>query len=403
MKILFLTLGKITSLSDRGIYTDLLSEFVENGDEVYVVSPTERREKGKTTLITKDGYKALVVSTLNIQKTSLIEKGVSTLLIEYQYLSAIKKYFADVKFDLVLYSTPPITFFKVVKYIKKRDGAYSYLLLKDIFPQNAVDMGMLKKNGLLHKFFLKKERKLYNISDRIGCLSEANINFLRKHNPEINFDNVEVNPNTINPIKFNIAPEEKLEIRNKYGLPVNKKIFAYGGNLGVPQGLDFLLETIKHSVSENAFFLIVGTGTEFQRLKKWFDASLPSNALLLAGLPKKDFDTLLSACDVGLVFLHKNFTIPNFPSRLLSYLEMGLPVLSATDAATDVGTTVENARSGYSVLCGDLEMMLDKVNVLSNQSDEDYNIMRTNAWNLLNNEFHVHRSYKLIKNCVKNV
>ena len=61
---------------------------------------------------------------------------------------ALKKYFPDVRFDLVLYSRTPITLVGVVEYIKKRDHAKTFLLLKDIFPQNAVDLGMLQKDGL---------------------------------------------------------------------------------------------------------------------------------------------------------------------------------------------------------------------------------------------------------------
>lgn len=167
MKILFLTLHKIDSFNERGIFSDLLKEFHKNGHEVCVMCPSERREKKPTELIRSERSKILKVKTLNIQKTSLIEKGMSTLLIEYQFLKGVKEYFSDIKFDLILYSTPPITFYKVIKYIKERDEAFSYLLLKDIFPQNAVDMKMLKRNGIIHKYFLRKEKKLYEISDKI--------------------------------------------------------------------------------------------------------------------------------------------------------------------------------------------------------------------------------------------
>ena len=58
-----------------------------------------------------------------------------TIMIEYQYLIAIKKHFKNVKFDMVMYSTPPITFNKIIKYFKTRQNSKTYLILKDIFPQ----------------------------------------------------------------------------------------------------------------------------------------------------------------------------------------------------------------------------------------------------------------------------
>src|SRR5699024_6322284 len=79
------------------------------------------------------------------------------------------------------------------------------------------------------------------------------------------------------------------------------------------------------------------------------------NAKLFESLPKQDYDTLLSACDVGLIFLDQRFTIPNFPSRLLSYMQVSLPVLSATDAATDIGEIIERGEFGLSCLSDDVE------------------------------------------------
>ena len=49
----------------------------------------------------------------------MIEKGISTLTLESKFLKGIKNYFSDVKFDLVLYSTPPITLQKAVEYVQK--------------------------------------------------------------------------------------------------------------------------------------------------------------------------------------------------------------------------------------------------------------------------------------------
>ncbi|MGV0956025.1 glycosyltransferase family 4 protein [Empedobacter falsenii] len=393
MNIIFLTLVEINSIEERGIYQDLLRKFRDEGHDVTIVTPVERRKRIATNFKEKEGVSILQVKTLNIQKTNIVEKGIGTLAIEFQFLSAIKKYLSDKKFDLVLYSTPPITFAKIIEFVKKRDNAYSYLLLKDIFPQNAVDMKMLKEGGFIHKQFVKKEKKLYQISDTIGCMSPANVDFVLKHNPEINSNKVEVNPNTIEPVTFSYSVEEKKTIREKYKVPVDKKVLVYGGNLGKPQGLDFLLETISATKNENAFFLIVGDGTEFLRIKEWFDTSQPKNAMLLQRLPKEDYDKLLAACDIGLIFLDKNFLIPNFPSRLLSYLEMNIPILAATDPNTDIGTIVEERGCGYKILAGNQEEMQDKLNKLLNA---DLSIMVENGKKLLYENYTVDKTYKLI-------
>lgn len=393
MNILFLTLVEITSVEDRGIYQDLLRKFRNEGHKLTIVSPVERRRRVSTNFIQKEGVSILQVKTFNIQKTNLIEKGLGTLAIEYQYLSAIKKYTSDKKFDLVLYSTPPITFAKVIEFVKKRDNAKTYLLLKDIFPQNAVDMKMLKKDGFIHQKFVKKEKKLYQISDSIGCMSAANVEFILKHNPEINKNKVEVNPNTIDPIFFNYSEDDKNAIRKKYLIPRDKKVLVYGGNLGKPQGLDFLLETIEQTKFGNAFFLIVGDGTEFLRVQEWFNSKNPINAKLIQKLPKEDYDQLLAACDVGLIFLDKNFTIPNFPSRLLSYLEMKMPVIAATDPNTDVGDIIEKAKCGYKVISGNQEQMQQKILKILNS---DLKMLGDNAEELLEKEYKVDRSYHLI-------
>lgn len=398
MNIIFLTLVEINSIEDRGIYQDLLRKFRNEGHDVTIVTPVERRRKISTNFTEKDGVSILQVKTFNIQKTNIVEKGIGTLAIEYQYLSAIKKYTPNKKFDLVLYSTPPITFAKVIEFVKRRDLARSYLLLKDIFPQNAVDMNMLKKGSFLHKQFIKKEKKLYKISDTIGCMSPANVGFVLKHNSEINNSKIEVNPNTIEPKNFNYSEDEKTAIRKKYEIPRDKKVLVYGGNLGKPQGLDFLLETIQATKFKNVFFLIVGSGTEFSRINEWFANIEPYNAKLLQKLPKEDYDQLLAACDVGLIFLDKNFTIPNFPSRLLSYLEMKMPVIAATDTNTDIGDIIENANCGYKVIAGKQEEMQEKIELILSA---DLQLLGENGVKLLMNQYTVDKSYDLIMEKIK--
>ena len=349
MNILFLTLLDFKSYSEHNIYCDLLRKFAEYGHEVYCVSPAERRTGIRTHL--KENGHLLKLRIGNTQKTNVIEKGVSTLLIEPQFLSAVRKYFSSIKFDLVLYSTPPITFANTVEYIKKRDGAQSYLLLKDIFPQNAVDIGMMRKSGLkgiLYRYFRKKEKKLYAISDRIGCMSQANVDYVLKHNPEVSREKIEVCPNAIEIQDMRISEEERLAIRAKYGIPTDKKVFVYGGNLGRPQGIPFLIECLRSQATRtDAYFLVVGDGTEYGKLEAFVQNDAPTNVRLMKKLPKADYDRMVAACDVGMIFLDHRFTIPNFPSRLLAYMQAGLPVLAATDPNTDIGQVITEGGFGF--------------------------------------------------------
>lgn len=370
MNILFLSLSRFDDINVRGIYSDLMREFIKRGNDVYIASPTERRFGKPTHLIESDHCQILKIRTLNIQKTNVIEKGIGTILLEYQFDRAIKKYWGKVNFDLVLYATPPITFNRVIENIKRCCGARSYLMLKDIFPQNAVDLGMMKEGGLLHNMFRKKEQRLYKVSDRIGCMSPANCTYVIDHNPGIDPSKVELCPNAIEPIDISpISEQERVSMLSKLGIPSNKTLFIYGGNLGKPQGLDFLLKVIEANEDrKDSFIIVVGSGTEYKRVETWFEENAPKNARLFAALPKDEYDKLVRVCQVGMIFLDPRFTIPNFPSRLLSYLENSMPVLLATDTNCDMGQIAEQGEFGIWCESGDIEKFMTNLGILCTSS-----------------------------------
>ena len=338
-------------LSGHSISLDLLHEFNRQGHDVYVVAGMSKKDHRETHLAEEAGCQILRVKIGGNKKANVITKGLTTLRLPQWYIKAIRQYYADVKFDLVMYPTPPITHYQTVKFIKKRDGAGSYLLLKDIVPQNAVDIGMMRKSGpmgLLYRYFRAEEKRLYAISDHIGCMSQANVDYVLRHNPDVDPAKVEICPNAIEVRDMSVSAEVRAELREKYGLPQDKKIFVYGGNLGKPQGIPFLLECLeRHKDHLDAWFLIVGDGTEYKKLEAWFEKTQPGNMKLMKRLPKEDYDRMVAACDVGMIFLDHRFTIPNFPSRLLSYMQAKLPALCCTDPNTDVGRVCEEGGFGW--------------------------------------------------------
>ena len=396
MKLLFLTLsGRMDSLQNRGIYTDLLRCFHKNGHDIYVAFPYERRKKKKTTLYEQERFHALGLKTLNITKTNYIEKGIGTVLLEYQYLRQINKYWSEINFDLVLFSTPPTSFNKVVTSIKKKTGAKSYLLQKDFFLQGAVDLGVIKKGSFIYRYFKRQEDELYRISDYIGCMSPANVDFVLSRYPLIEKQRVEICPNSIEIVnEENVC--DRVAMRRKYKIPIDVPVLMYGGNLGKPQGIDFIIQVLESNKNrKDRFFCIVGSGTEFNKLLDWYKSTHPSNVLIHSEVPKEDYDLLIKAADIGLIFLDYRFTEPNFPSRLLSYLENKLPVLSSTDRATDVGNIIEDNRIGYSSFSDDLEDFNSKLDKLLTEKD-NWAAMGQRGFDYLLAHYQVAHSYEII-------
>ena len=405
MNILFLTMSSgIEKFQARGIYTDLMRKFRDEGHEVYIVFPHERKYGLPTEVRVQDGVHLLGVKTLNVTKTNAIEKGIGQVSIEFLYKRAIKKYFNGVNFDLILYSTPPITFPKVIEYAKKANpSAKTYLLLKDIFPQNAVDMGMLSKSGMkgiLYRFFRAKEKKLYALTDYIGCMSLANVRYVLEHNPEISPERVEVAPNSIELVEDGQIMKQGMD--NIKSLPSSlvdsynngKPVFIYGGNLGVPQGIPFLIQCLEANADrEDCHFVVVGSGTYYQKLADWYQNRQPKAVTLMKELPKEDYDRLVQACQVGLIFLDYRFTIPNFPSRLLSYLEYKMPVISCTDPNCDTGSIAQENGFGFYAPSNDVSAFTQAVDKML---ASDIHAMGEKGYQFLKENYLIENTYNQI-------
>ena len=398
MNVLFLSLSFSTA-NHTSFYEDFLRKFSQNGHHVYVACANEKRSTEKDGLEMLGGLSVLRIRTGNITgNISLIEKGLSTLTIDSLFLKAVIKEYGDIPFDLIMYPTPPITLVNTISAMKKRTGAKTYLLLKDIFPQNAVDLGMMSTTGpkrALYEFFRRKEKKLYRISDYIGCMSQANVDYVINHNPEVNPQKVEVCPNCVRvEDEMPNLMERNTEVRVKYGIPRDSVIFIYGGNLGKPQGIDFLVQCLeKEKDNKKAFFLIIGAGTEYHIIHSYIEHNSPSNVLLLDYLPKDEYQAIADQCDVGMIFLDHRFTIPNFPSRLLTYLKAAMPVLVVTDPVSDMGHIAETNGFGKWCESNDLDGFSEAVSVLVSSDRAE---MGKKGWRFLKENYSLENSYNIV-------
>jgi glycosyltransferase involved in cell wall biosynthesis len=398
MKVMYIS-STHSGMHQSSIYFDLMKEFVDNGHDVTIVYAREKRLNQETDLYEANGMRYLGIKTGNISKNkNVIEKGIATLTIDGMFVKGIKEYLSSESFDLVLYSTPPITFIKTLKYIRKiSPNVFIYLMLKDIFPQNAVDIGMMSNKGLLYKMFRNKEKTLYSLVDYVGVMSEANRQYILKQDPELK-GRVEILPNAIS------LRDESVEFkRSDFGIPDDKLVLLYGGNLGKPQDIGFVVDCARAlEAVEDVYFVIAGSGGQQGLIEAYINQDSPRNFKYLGQLETDKYNALTNLCDVGLIFLDYRFKIPNYPQRLLSYLAVKKPVLCATDSSTDIGTMAVENGYGLAVSSNDVAAWIDAVKYFISNRDAVIE-MGNLGYQYMCENFTVDKAYEIIMNRVSGV
>lgn len=373
------------------MYTTLLEEFVSHGHEVTVLAPGSE----KTGVYLENNIPVLRVKTLPIKNVPNYLKGISNLLLPHQFERALNKFYQGQSFDLIISPTPPITLVDLAAKLKEKYGSKFYLILRDIFPQNAVDLGFMKERSLIHKFFRSKEKKLYKEADFIGCMSQANIDFVLKHNPDVPKHKLHELKNYQKPYRGFGFDQEALKL--KYGIQ-NKFVIVFGGNMGKPQQLENVL-ALAESVLDHSdiIFLLLGEGVQMNKLETEIYQKGLRNIKIQRTIPKQEYQDLLSVCDVGLISLHENFTIPNIPSKALDYFNVGIPVLASLDRATDFGEILDQENCGFWSYAG--EHHLFQKNLLKYYHDPSLKLlMGKNGKKYFNKYLTPELAYKTILN-----
>ncbi|SHM59589.1 glycosyltransferase family 4 protein [Gracilibacillus kekensis] len=357
MNVLFLMLNYPFDKKREHMYKDLSREFAKQGHNVYVAALLENKNGNETFVQKEENHQILWIKAGNYFEVNKFRKGLTALLLPLYFNNAIDKHFKGIHFDLVIYPTPAITLYYTVKNLKQKYKDAKYLLVvKDIFPQNALDINMIKR-GPVYSFFRNIEKKIYNISDYLGCMSQQNIEYLKAHN-DINEQKFFILENWSSVYTVNKPTDRALEnLKNKYELN-QKFVCTFGGNISPANELEFLIELADKLHKENindVQFLIIGKGIAKNKIKEILKRKKLPNVKMYDFVPTEEYDQLLALSDVGLVNLNRNYTIPNIPSKTLNLMRIGKPVLAATDARTDYDKLItEDANCGLWCETGDI-------------------------------------------------
>jgi glycosyltransferase involved in cell wall biosynthesis len=249
------------------IYTDLAEALSASGHVLTVVVSEESKNKSNPQMQLERGFEVLRIKTGNYYDVGLLEKGITTIKIPILMKRGISEQLGDRGYDLILFEAPPVTVASLVDWAKRKFDCPAYLMLKDIFPQNAVDLGIIKENGLLFRYFKAKEKKLYNTADIIGCMSNANKEYIITHNPWLDKKKVNIFPNT-KKVTDDYC-NDGYPMRDLYDISHDACLFLYGGNMGKPQYLDLLARMIiEFKDDKSIFFLFVGRGTDTIQIRE---------------------------------------------------------------------------------------------------------------------------------------
>ncbi len=308
----------------------------------------------------EDGIKVIRIKTLPHHKVNFIIRGIAQLTMPYIFLKKILKYVKGVqsevekveRVDAVIVYSPPLPLAIVGKKIKKIFGTKFLLNVQDLFPQNAIDLGVLT-NPLLIKFFEQMEKKAYQNADVLTFHSEGNLSFVSKKYKDF-INKFKILHNWIDVNEFEGVSRTN-KFRNKYGLE-NKFILLFAGVMGPSQGLEFVLNLAqKVQDLKEVIFLFVGDGMEKERLEKFTKESGLKNVVFKPFVSKSEYPELVKDCDIGLVSLtYKNKT-PVVPGKILGYMAAGIPVLAFLNQESDGHKIIREAQCGYSSIWGKID------------------------------------------------
>jgi glycosyltransferase involved in cell wall biosynthesis len=326
---------------------DLAVELRRRGHEPVVLTPSDAIE-GTSQLRVEDGITVLRVRAGQIKGAAKLQRAIREARLSATLWRGTGNYLRENPCELILFYSPTIFFGPLVARLKKLWRCSAYMILRDIFPDWAVDAGVLRR-GLIYRYFRRVAEAQYRAADLIAVQSESNRAHFATNFPGERF-RIEVLLNWTAPVD---QRRPSPEWRRRLGL-AGKIVFFYGGNIGIAQDMDNLMRLAANfAANPNVAFLFVGEGSEVARLQKAIASRSITNVQILPSVAQDDYLAMVSEFDVGLISLDARLKSHNVPGKLMSYLNWGLPVLASLNPGNDLFALLESSGAGFCIRNGD--------------------------------------------------
>lgn len=319
---------------------DLSAEFFNQGHEVTVMVASPEL-KTDWQIETWNGVQIVRLKTPQTKEIGYVRRTVGELLMPFWMLRNLRKSpIGSATWDGIVWYSPTIFLGPIALALKKASNCRSYLVVRDIFPEWAVDMGLMG-SGLPYRCFKIIANYQYSVADVIGVQTGGNLvyfeNWLERPGRR-----AEVLQNWLND-----GPSKGCSISISNTKLAGRKMFVYAGNMGIAQGMAILLDLadrLKHRIDIG--FLFVGRGSDSKRLRDDAAARSLDNVEFFEEIDPDEIPGLYSMCHVGLVALDPRHKTHNIPGKFLSYMLAGLPVLASINAGNDLTELVSKERVG---------------------------------------------------------
>lgn len=319
---------------------DLSWEFVRQGHALTVMLPTA--DLGAPwSLEDFDGVQVLRLRSPKTKDINYVQRTINEFLMPFAMLRNLRKSpLAKECWDGVVWYAPSIFLGPIANALKKASGCMGYLIIRDIFPEWAADMGLMGR-GLPYKFFKAVANYQYSVADVIGVQTPGNEAYFENWRQRAG-RRLEVLQNWLAD-----APVAGCSIELAKTPLAGRKVFVYAGNMGVAQGMGILLDLAEKLVHRSDIgFLFVGRGSDVKKLAANAHARGLQNVLFQDEIHPDEIPGLYAQCQAGLVALDPRHKSHNIPGKFLTYMQSGLPVLANINAGNDLAGIINDENLG---------------------------------------------------------
>lgn len=369
---------------------DLSREFVRQGHELTVLLPSPSQDE-PWLLEEIDGVQVLRLKAPRTKEIGYFRRTLGEFAMPFAMLRQFRKSpLSNERWDGVVWYAPSIFHGPLASALKSRSNCKGYLIVRDIFPEWAVDIGLMGR-GLPYRFFDAVARYQYSVADVIGVQTPGNCRYFYQWQHKSG-RKLEVLQNWLDK-----PAQARSSIRVNETTLAGRKVFVYAGNIGIAQGMDILLDLadkLRHRTDVG--FLFVGRGSDASRLMASAEDRKLDSVLFFDEIHPDEIPDLYSQCSAGIVALDTRHKSHNIPGKFLTYMQSGLPVLANVNAGNDLAQLIRDRKVGQVCESNQVSELLLLTNKLLTQIDTQAEELPNRCRNLFEREFAVDRTVRQI-------